>query len=1206
MKMKNRVTILLYTVRVVASASISTAPLLLLICLPWLCVQRAASHPPVAMRANLLEMQHSPAPYELAVLSQHAYQEDVQEGDYVVVDKLATPLAGWQVAKILQDTKEGPLATVFQQLGLPYGYRGTLYLNTAKKQVVLAHRGTEPKNIDSLHTDVSSIAANTIRGQEKLLPILLAEALSLAEKEGASLCVTGHSLGGWLAQVTAFIARDQYPKHHVKAVTFDSPGAYPMLNQINARNEHIKLEELDITNYLSSPNLINAANQHLGTLYRVVFEQFEDTLMNYTMASHAMANFLHAFDPLTGQAKRCVCVQDWPIVSKKSLKKAKKILTANPAEGLLNVFSLLKDVVYQEHLGEYSGFFKLAHKANQYHLQGKDIFFERAYQYHYKTQPFDSRVLPVRNVPASVRQFLEGVVSDSPAHKAVLNQTVLLSSVQWDRENELLTLPFAGDMRLVADQLITLACLHPHLCRPSSLGAQHTTETNHLLPLPAIPFFVGREDMIKTLVKILSDHGPQVIAPPITGPGGIGKSQIALKVIAQQVQHYEHIFWLPAASREKLLEAYVTLAHGLGIYVNPKNLEQVIQNVRVYLQDRHCLYVFDDAPSMEGIQDFLPLQQGHVLITSRNSNAHAWLKKPLLVEPFSKAEALDLAIKLGYGKDKQDHHALGVLLTQIPRYPLALVQLFIMLEDERYTPAKLLAGLQAYEANAQEEALMEFLREDPHQGRVGYSKSLFYVFEKVVERLQAEIQGSRALQLISQLAYLDPEGISVAWLLTLDSEDRGLLHRKTRAALSLLTKYSLLQWDENYEQVYIHADTQLIMRHLRPQPSLSALVHSLITHVGPKEKAHQNLAAWKSMLPQGRMLFLRLDTARFPAEGYLLTKYLADACFLTSLFKEGVGWAKQCLAIAQMRYPNQDHAEVAEALQKLGVSLVELGKHQESLGYKQEALAMYKRLFKDQDQLEVAYAWSDVGSSFSQLGKYQEALECKQQGLFMRQRLFPEQDHPEIAHALNSIGELFSHLGDYQQALSYKQQGLAMRQRLFAEQDHPDLARSLVSVGIGLEQVDKCQEALAYKKAALAIRQRLYQQHPDVGHSLNNVGETLIKLGQFEEGLVYCQQALSLRQAIYESGPHQYVAYSLNSVGVALTGLGRLEEGRVHSEQALEMLKLVYPGRDHPYMVHALKNIAASLTKLGSLEEGAVYAQAAVAMQERLRGSKAP
>ncbi|MEL6152849.1 MAG: Mbeg1-like protein, partial [Bacteroidota bacterium] len=217
----------------------------------------------IPLPTTLLELQHSPSPYECAILSAHAYKQDLQAGDPVLWIDPETqqphPLRGWTVLKVFSDEEECDLiSTAFQQLGLPYGYRGALYVHEKKKQLVLAHRGTELKNFSSIKTDARSIAQNIIGGQERILPVLLEGALSTAQQKQYSLTVTGHSLGGWLAQITAFIAKEQYPEAHVKAITFDSPGARPMLEQINARINPTPLDMLDITNYLSSPNLINA------------------------------------------------------------------------------------------------------------------------------------------------------------------------------------------------------------------------------------------------------------------------------------------------------------------------------------------------------------------------------------------------------------------------------------------------------------------------------------------------------------------------------------------------------------------------------------------------------------------------------------------------------------------------------------------------------------------------------------------------------------------------------------------------------------------------------------------------------------------------------------------------------------------------------------------------------------------------------------
>ncbi|MCG8340957.1 MAG: tetratricopeptide repeat protein, partial [Cytophagales bacterium] len=583
------------------------------------------------------------------------------------------------------------------------------------------------------------------------------------------------------------------------------------------------------------------------------------------------------------------------------------------------------------------------------------------------------------------------------------------------------------------------------------LRRQLTLKVNTLLPPPAVSFFVGRAQELKAFRQSFQAQQERIIAPPITGPGGVGKTQLALRVIQQQVEEtpYDYVFWIPAESEEKLLEAYLRIAEGLRIHVDKKELQQATQTVRLHLKDKHCLYVFDDAPDIKAIQDFLPLGQGHVLITSRNSRVGAWPTKPLLMNPFGEQEALALAQEFGHEQSSQEQEALQSLLKQVPCYPLTLVQLFSTLEAEGLDAAAFLEAMQQHTATEKEQALITLLGERPH-ARVDYAQSMVYVLKTSLERLSQELQGEKALQLISQLAYLDPKGIPMEWLLTWDREDSSLLKRNTRAVLSLLEKYSLLQWDKGDKQVYLHAETQLMVRHLHPQDSLTALINSLVDYVGAKEEAFQNAAKWSSLLPHGRILFERLTIPQYPQEAYLLTQYLANACEVGCLFKESVSWAEKRLEIAKQRYPAQDHPDIAESLNNVGLSLSALGEEKEALEYQKQALAMQERLYPAQDHPNIASSLNNVGLSLYALGQAKEALEYKKQALEMQERLYPAQDHPDIATSLNNVGGSLDDLGQAQEALEYEKQALEMQERLYPAQDHPDIATSLNNVGMSL------------------------------------------------------------------------------------------------------------------------------------------------------------
>ena len=59
-------------------------------------------------------------------------------------------------------------------------------------------------------------------------------------------------------------------------------------------------------------------------------------------------------------------------------------------------------------------------------------------------------------------------------------------------------------------------------------------------PLPKlIPFFTGRKSELKQLEKEFQEKGV-VIASPITGPGGIGKTQLVLQLIKQLQQQADY------------------------------------------------------------------------------------------------------------------------------------------------------------------------------------------------------------------------------------------------------------------------------------------------------------------------------------------------------------------------------------------------------------------------------------------------------------------------------------------------------------------------------------------------------------------------------------------------------------------------------------------------------------------------------------------
>lgn len=162
----------------------------------------------------------------------------------------------------------------------------------------------------------------------------------------------------------------------------------------------------------------------------------------------------------------------------------------------------------------------------------------------------------------------------------------------------------------------------------------NTTRT--LLPRPRHPFFVGREKAVRELHERLQS-GQWTI---IHGPGGIGKTTLALEYAHSFSAHYPLIFWLNAATRALLLADCHELARFLHLPLEEtptrsqeeeRSAEQTEpesqrkQTSTLPLPDwlastSKYLLVLDDLHDPALLQEIFPQSlTGHVLITTRAS-----------------------------------------------------------------------------------------------------------------------------------------------------------------------------------------------------------------------------------------------------------------------------------------------------------------------------------------------------------------------------------------------------------------------------------------------------------------------------------------------------------------------------------------------------------------------------------------------------------
>jgi hypothetical protein len=169
------------------------------------------------------------------------------------------------------------------------GYQDTIYQRVDNGEIVVAHRGTEFDREafkDGVLADAGMVL-NRYNLQADDAIALTRQALTIAQTEQARglstgpVTVTGHSLGGTLAQVSA---------HHfgLTGETFNAFGAASLDRRIPEGGH-------SVINHVMAGDMVSAASPHFGQVRIHARAQEVDTL-----AAHGFDNQTHWSDPLRG------------------------------------------------------------------------------------------------------------------------------------------------------------------------------------------------------------------------------------------------------------------------------------------------------------------------------------------------------------------------------------------------------------------------------------------------------------------------------------------------------------------------------------------------------------------------------------------------------------------------------------------------------------------------------------------------------------------------------------------------------------------------------------------------------------------------------------------------------------------------------------------------------------------------------------------
>jgi len=637
--------------------------------------------------------------------------------------------------------------------------------------------------------------------------------------------------------------------------------------------------------------------------------------------------------------------------------------------------------------------------------------------------------------------------------------------------------------------------------------------------LPAdLPDFVGRAaecDGIRRLAEcpppaVPGDGAPTVVV--VCGPGGIGKTTVAVHVAHQVADRYPdgHLFAdLRGHDDQPLTPAQVAHRFLAALAITVDRRADPVASFRSAVAGRRLLIVLDNAAGEEQVSPLLPGAAGSlVIVTSRQSLGSLPSTGAVRLDVLDQRAAVQLLSRIA-GEERAGQITSAATLARLCGcFPLAL----------RIAGARL-----ASDPAGTVDQLADRLRDEEHRLRrlaVG-DRDLSAVFGTSY-RLLADLQ-RRVFRSAGLFPGPDFSLAAIAVLADTDALD-------VECALQRLVDANLVQ---------PAAAGRYRMHDLL---RLYALERGQAEGDGEETAgAIRRLADW----------FFRMvdaaDRELMPARGRPTPLPDASPQPTVAVFAAGpTAWydAEHANLIGVIRAASRHgHHDIVWRIAVAMRGLLELRGHTADWGTVHQIGLASARAIADRP----AEGWilNGMGSGYWHSEAYPEAIDCYQEALAIRTELG---DDRGIAVVLNNLGSVYCAQHRYDEAIECLRSALDIREKLG---DALDKSFALNSLGHLEHERGMFADALPHLEEALRIRRDLGNRNGEAA-TLHCLGDTLTGLGRLPEALACLRQALAIFRQL---GNRYGEAFTLHSVGAACQAAGRYGHARRYLRSAISLYR---------------------------------------------------
>jgi predicted ATPase len=666
---------------------------------------------------------------------------------------------------------------------------------------------------------------------------------------------------------------------------------------------------------------------------------------------------------------------------------------------------------------------------------------------------------------------------------------------------------------------------------------------SHNLPAE-LTSLIGREQEVAKVREVFLRENIRLLT--LTGPGGTGKTRLAIRVANELIDHYQHgVFFVPLADISAPELVVSEIAQQMGVREGGR--QSLLGKLQGYLQDKHALLLLDNfehlvaaAPVVVDLLSSAP--QLNVLVTSRAllnvCGEHGFPVPPLKLpsrlqlpslERLGEYEAIRLfferarAANAQFALNDENAPAVAEICHRLDGIPLA-----IELAASRVrvlTAAEIAARLDdrfRLLVNGSHAALP---RQQTLRALVDWSYDLLSERERVLLRRLAVFAGGWTLQAAEEVC----SGGSIEECEVLDLLgrliDQSLVQTKPHDGRQ---RYRFLETLRQYGQERIGEsgeEDEFARKHAEHFMKVAAESYSELW--GPKqgywlarlETEHDNLRAALEWMAQ--------DAGR--AEMLLqMSGSLWRFWEVRGHISEGRAWLERALA----RNPNASAYLRANGLRGAGIPARQQGEFVRAKAMHEQSLALFQEL---ENELSIARELDILGEIAQCQGDYSRAIKLHRESLALRYEIGDEEG---IAVSLGQLGRIARRRGRYQLAQDLLEESLELHRE---RGDKLHVALSLNNLGLVACLLCDYDRALSLFEEALSLYRAL-NDRLGISNTLKNLGNVAKEQGDLQRAKTLYQACLTLKHELGNKRGIARVNAELAEVALCQGHYARAEE----------------------------------------------------------------